>query len=97
MNNSFAAQHPELVCEWSERNLPLTPDRIIYETIIRQNISTTRARDFYDLHTLYRSRKSEVCIDVFRAAVLHTAQKRESLEDIKDRKTGLFAYVFNSI
>lgn len=29
MNNSFAAQHPELVCEWSERNLPLTPDRIL--------------------------------------------------------------------
>lgn len=57
-----------------------------YETIIRRNISTTRARDFYDLHTLYRSRKSEVRIDVFRAAVLHTAQKRESLEDIKDWK-----------
>ncbi len=30
MNNSFAAQHPELVCEWSERNLPLTPDRICH-------------------------------------------------------------------
>ena len=57
-----------------------------YETIIRRNISSTRARDFYDLHTLYRSRKSEVRIDVFRAAVLHTAQKRESVEDIKDWK-----------
>ncbi len=30
MNNSFAAHHPELVCEWSDRNLPLTPDRITY-------------------------------------------------------------------
>ena len=30
MNNSFAVAHPELVCEWSERNLPLTPDRITY-------------------------------------------------------------------
>lgn len=30
MNNSFAAQHPELICEWSEKNLPLTPDRISY-------------------------------------------------------------------
>ena len=57
-----------------------------YETIIRRNISTTRARDFYDLHTLYRSRKSEVRIEVFRAAVLHTAQKRESVEDIKEWK-----------
>lgn len=30
MENSFAARHPELVCEWSEKNLPLTPDRITY-------------------------------------------------------------------
>lgn len=35
-----------------------------YETIIRRNISTTRARDFYDFHTLYRSRKSEVRIEI---------------------------------
>ena len=53
-----------------------------YETIIRRNISTTRARDFYDLHTLYRSRKSEVRIDVFKDAVIHTAQKRHSIDDI---------------
>ena len=55
-----------------------------YETIIRRNIGTTRARDFYDLHTLYRSRKSEIRVDVLKT--LHTAQKRESLEDIKDWK-----------
>lgn len=30
MDNSFAAVHPELVCEWSEKNLPLTPDAITY-------------------------------------------------------------------
>lgn len=30
MENSFAVRHPELVCEWSEKNLPLTPDRITY-------------------------------------------------------------------
>lgn len=30
MNNSFAAAHPELVCEWSEKNLPLMPDKITY-------------------------------------------------------------------
>ena len=30
MNNSFSVAHPELVCERSERNLPLTPDRITY-------------------------------------------------------------------
>ena len=26
MNNSLAEVHPELVSEWSEENLPLTPD-----------------------------------------------------------------------
>lgn len=55
-----------------------------YETIIRRNIGTTRARDFYDLHTLYRSRKDVVQMEVLRAAVIHTAEKRDSIDDIRD-------------
>ena len=57
-----------------------------YETIIRRNIGTTRARDFYDLHTLYRSRKNEIRPEILKAAVLHTAQKRDSVDDIHDWK-----------
>lgn len=30
MNNSLAAMRPELVREWSEKNFPLTPDKITY-------------------------------------------------------------------
>ena len=30
MSNSLAAVHPELVAEWSEKNLPLTPDSITF-------------------------------------------------------------------
>ena len=30
MNNSLAEVHPELVSEWSEKNLPLTPDGITF-------------------------------------------------------------------
>lgn len=30
MENSFAAVHPELVCEWSQKNAPLTPYDITY-------------------------------------------------------------------
>ena len=30
MNNSLAEVHPELVPEWSEKNLPLTPDDITF-------------------------------------------------------------------
>lgn len=55
-----------------------------YETIIRRNIGTTRARDFYDLHTLYCSYKENIRVDVLRLAVMHTAKKRDSVEDIKD-------------
>lgn len=55
-----------------------------YETIIRRNIGTTRARDYYDLHILFRSRSSEVRLDILKAAVLHTAKKRDSVQDIED-------------
>lgn len=55
-----------------------------YETIIRRNISTTRARDFYDLHTLYQSRKNEIRLEILKEAVIHTATKRDSVEDIHD-------------
>ncbi len=55
-----------------------------YETIIRRNIGTTRARDYYDLHTLYRSRKEEIRPDILKQAVLHTAGKRESTRDMQD-------------
>lgn len=57
-----------------------------YETIIRRNIGTTRARDFYDLHTLYRSRRNEIRPEILKAAVAHTAQKRDSVDDIHDWK-----------
>ena len=30
MNNSLAEVHPKLVSEWSEKNLPLTPDDITF-------------------------------------------------------------------
>lgn len=57
-----------------------------YETIIRRNIGTTRARDYYDLHTLYRSYRNQVRPNILREAVLHTAQRRNSVEDIHDWK-----------
>ena len=30
MSNSLAGVHPELISEWSEKNLPLTPDKITF-------------------------------------------------------------------
>lgn len=55
-----------------------------YETIIRRNIGTTRARDFYDLYILFHSRKSEIRKEVFSLAVNHTASKRGSTEMLKE-------------
>lgn len=57
-----------------------------YETIIRRNIGTTRARDFYDLYVLYSSRKDEIRPEILRVAVAHTARKRGSIEDMHDWK-----------
>lgn len=55
-----------------------------FETVIRRNIGTTRARDFYDLHTLFRGYRSEVRPEILKAAVLHTARKRASVQDMED-------------
>lgn len=55
-----------------------------YETILRRNVGTTRARDYYDLHTLFCSRKNEIRPNVLKAAVLHTAKKRDSVKDIEE-------------
>lgn len=55
-----------------------------YETILRRNIGTTRARDFYDLHTLFRLRRDEVRPEILRQAVLHTAKKRGSTAELKE-------------
>ena len=57
-----------------------------FETIIHRNIGTTRARDYYDLHMLYHGRKEQIRPEVLQAAIIHTAKKRNSLNDIIDRK-----------
>lgn len=77
---------------FEERSIPIlayTLETVFaekYETIIRRNIGTTRARDFYDLHMLYQYHKDEIRMDILKTAVLHTARKRGSLEEINDWK-----------
>lgn len=50
-----------------------------YESIIKRNIATTRMRDFYDLHTLYRLKKEEIDEKALKKAVERTAARRNSL------------------
>jgi len=55
-----------------------------YETLIRRNISNTRARDFYDLYLLYRLYKDRVDAETLREAVRATAAKRGSLNTLDE-------------
>lgn len=55
-----------------------------YETIIRRNIGTSRARDFYDLHVFYNLYKDSINFEILKLAVTRTAKKRESLETMSE-------------
>ena len=62
-----------------------------YETIIRRNVGNTRARDFYDLHLLYRLYRKNADWNLLKQAVLATAKKRNSLSILQDTKRILLA------
>ena len=55
-----------------------------YETIIRRNIGSTRARDFYDLHMFYSISKDEIDFDMLKAAVSRTSQRRNSQKELAE-------------
>jgi predicted nucleotidyltransferase component of viral defense system len=57
-----------------------------YETIIRRNIGTSRARDFYDLHVFYRMYAHKVDFMILEEAIHRTARKRGSESELKDWK-----------
>jgi predicted nucleotidyltransferase component of viral defense system len=57
-----------------------------YETIIRRNIGTSRARDFYDLYMFYHLYEDSIDAEVLKLAVLKTARKRGSLELMSEWK-----------
>ena len=61
-----------------------------YETIIRRNIGNTRARDFYDIYTLYRWHREDINAGVLREAVYKTAEKRDSISEIEEWEEILF-------
>ena len=48
MNNSLAEVHPELVSEWSEKNLPLIPDDITFGS--NKKSPDNRLRTFAAVH-----------------------------------------------
>ena len=51
-----------------------------FETISSRNISTTRARDFYDLYMIYNIFKDKINKDVLKKAIERTSKYRGSFE-----------------
>ena len=51
-----------------------------FETISSRNITTTRARDFYDLYMIYSIYKDKINKDILRKAIERTSKYRGSLE-----------------
>ena len=53
-----------------------------FESIISKNITTTRAKDFYDLYMLIDNHKDEIDNVVLKKAVINTFNKRNTTYDI---------------
>jgi len=54
------------------------------ETVISRNVTNTRMRDFYDIHILQQFYGESLCAPVLRDALVATATKRGTLEQMKD-------------
>lgn len=61
------------------------------ETIISRNVTNTRMRDFYDIHILKQLHGESLSTSVLQDALVATATKRGTLEQMKD------AVVFDEI
>lgn len=57
-----------------------------FETISRRNITTTRARDFYDIFMLYKLYEHDIDKAVLRKAIENTAKHRGTFELLKEYK-----------
>lgn len=53
-----------------------------FESIISKNITTTRAKDFYDLYMLIDNHKDEIDNGILKRAVINTFNKRNTTYDI---------------
>lgn len=53
-----------------------------FESIISKSITTTRAKDFYDLYMLIDNHKNEIDNGVLKKAVINTFNKRNTTYDI---------------
>ena len=57
-----------------------------FETVSSRNITTTRARDFYDLYMIYSIYKDKIDKDILRKAIERTSKYRGSFEIVLQHK-----------
>lgn len=57
-----------------------------FETISSRNITTTRARDFYDLYMLYHLYKDKIDVKILKEAIERTSKHRGSLKSVSQNK-----------
>ena len=57
-----------------------------FETISSRNITTTRARDFYDLYMIYNMYNNKINQEILVEAIAKTARQRGSLKAIRQYK-----------
>ena len=57
-----------------------------FETISIRNITTTRARDFYDLYMIYNMYNNKINQEILGEAIVKTARQRGSLKAIRQYK-----------
>ncbi len=55
-----------------------------FETIMRRNVGNTRARDFYDLHLLYRLYHKNANWNLLKEAITATAKSRGSISILEN-------------
>lgn len=82
-------QYPKILEEGYISILSYTIETILaekFETISSRNITTTRARDFYDLFMIYTLFKDKINKEILRQAIENTSMKRESYETVLQYK-----------
>ena len=67
-----------------------------FETISIRNITTTRARDFYDLYMIYNMYNNKINQEILGEAIVKTARQRSSLKAIRQYKEIVELFKINS-
>jgi len=55
-----------------------------YETILRRSVLSSRPRDLYDVHTLFRLKKDQISTPTLKKAIENTALRRGSSNTVAD-------------